>query len=433
MEKTLIEAPKRRPRVFYGWYIVWASVGVNFYLSTAFWQGFQVFFLPILREFEWSRAMTSGAFSLRQLESGLLAPLVGFLVDRWGPRTVILMSVVIVGAGMVMMSTISSPWMFYLAFMIVSLGAGGASHGISWPVAIANWFRRLRGRALGIAMLGPVVGGPFVIAIAFLEELMGWRSAMLALGVGMWVIGIPLAMVVRSRPEPYGYLPDGELVEQKGRSGTVMEASAPEEASSGLTTREALRTRDFWIFSLLLGAVFSGISGLSVHLIPLLQDIDYSAAQAAGVLGLVFMLSGIGRVGVGVLADLADQRLILVGLIACQVVALLILVGVGPSAYWQVGIFALLLGTGFGGMLPFRPFLIMRLFGPRAFGTIQGLVQGVSVAIGMLGPVFYGRVYDVRGSYDLAIYVSMAIAALGIPLVFLLRNPRQAAQGQAYY
>jgi MFS family permease len=126
---------------------------MNFYLSLVFFQGFQAFFLPISEEFHWDRSTTSGAFSLRQLESGIVVPVLGFTVDRLGPRTVILCSVLVTGAGMVLMSFITNLWMFYGAFMVISLGASGASHGISWPVAIVAWFKRLRGLALGLACM----------------------------------------------------------------------------------------------------------------------------------------------------------------------------------------------------------------------------------------------------------------------------------------
>src|SRR3970040_842327 len=155
--------PLRAPGIFYGWDIVAASVTMNFYLSLVFFPGFHTFLRPISEEFHWARATTSGAFSLRQLESGLLAPVLGFTVDRWGPRTVILCSVLVTGAGMVLMSFVTNLWMFYGAFLVISLGASGASHGISWPVAIVNWFQRLRRRGLGLASMGSVVSGPFVV------------------------------------------------------------------------------------------------------------------------------------------------------------------------------------------------------------------------------------------------------------------------------
>ena len=419
----------RRPRIFYGWYIVAASVAMNFYLSVVFFQGFQAFFLPISEHFRWSRAVTSGAFSLRQLESGLLAPVIGFLVDRWGPRPIILLCVVLSGLGMVLMSRIDSLWTFYFAFFVISLGMSGASHGVSWAVAVASWFRRLQGRALGIAFMGPVVGGPFVVTMALMEEALGWRTSILILGIGVWVVGIPLALVARSRPERYGYLPDGDVAEEMGAA--LPSGASPQQRSlSGLTVGQAVHTRAFWILTILFGAQFVGLSGLMVHLIPMLEDVGYSSTEAASFLGLLFLLSGIGRIGAGVLADLFDRRLILTGLLASQVVAVLVLIGVSTSAPWQVGVFALLLGVGFGGAIPLRSILILEHFGDRAFGTLQGLMHGGAISAGMFGPVFYGQVFDVTQSYDLALYASAAMTAAAIPLALVLRSPRRLSRAE---
>ena len=402
-----------------------ASVGLNFYLSIAFFQGFQVFFLPILNEFGWSRALTSVAFSLRQLESGLLAPIIGILVDRWGPRTIILLGVIFTGLGLVMMSTINSLLMFYVAFLVASLGASGASHGVSWPVAIANWFHRLQGRALGLSMLGPVLGGPFVIVVALLMESLGWRQTILILGVGVWIVGIPLAFVARPEPKRYGYLPDGD--------GQLTEGGASEhdveDTSSGFTIREAVATRDFWVVSAIFGAQWLAINGLFVHLIPLLEDSDYSSPEAAAIIGLVFVLSGIGRLGAGFTADFLDHRLVLSILVASQIVSLLILLSVGSSDYILLGFFSLLFGAGFGGTIPLRPYLLRMLFGARSFGAIQGLAQSVAIITGMLSPVLYGRIFDVTGSYDLAIYGSVGVLVLSLPLIFLL-NRRTPSNGK---
>ncbi|MBI2855687.1 MAG: MFS transporter [Chloroflexi bacterium] len=418
--------PKAK-RIFYGWYIVAASIGMNFYLSVVFFQGFQVFFLPIANEFGWSRALTSGAFSLRQLESGLLAPVIGFLVDRWGPRTVILWSVIASAGGLIMLGYINSLWTFYVAFFVASLGVSGASHGVSWAVAVANWFQRLQGRALGIAMLGPVVGGPFVVTVAVAEGLLGWRIAVMLSGVGLLIVGIPLAMVARNRPERYGYLPDGDSPRRRPAGDVQEESYDQEEETWGLTAAQAVRTRDFWVLTMLFAVQFVGISGLMVHLIPLLEDINFSAAQAASILGLVFFLSGIGRVAAGFLADLLDFRLVMTCLVSSQAVALLILTRIEGPVLWQVVIFALLFGIGFGGTIPLRPFTIMRVFGPRAFGALQGLVQGGALGAGVAGPVFYGSVFDSTESYDLALYASVITVLVAIPLVFLLRTRHEAA------
>jgi MFS family permease len=414
-------------KVFFGWYIVAASVGLNFYLSIVFFQGFQVFFLPILREFGWSRALTSGAFSLRSLEAGFLAPIIGFLVDRWGPRAVILLGVILGGAGMVMLGYINSLWTFYVAFLIASSGVSGASHGVSWTTAVANWFHRLRGLALGIAMLGPVVGGPFVVVAAIIEGWLGWRMAITMMGIGVWIVGIPLALVARSRPEPYGYLPDGDAPEVKDTSEKDVPSPAGQGASNGLTVAQAMRTRDFWVLTVLYSFLSVGISGLMVHLIPLLEDMDYSSAQAASILGLMFLLSGIGRIGAGVLVDMIDYRIVLGGLVVLHILGLLLLSIIGPSQIWLLGIFVLLFGIGFGGTIPLRPFLIMQLFGARSLGSLQGLLQSGATFASIVGPVYYGWVFDTTGSYDQAIYVTLATVVPAIPLTYLLRKPRNVA------
>ncbi len=423
--QTTIKSGKRS-RIFYGWYIVGASVALNFYLSLAFFNGFQVFFLPILREFSWTRALTSGAFSLRQVETGLLAPAIGFLVDRWGPRPVILLGVAFSGLGMILMGFINSVWTFYLAFLIISLGMSGASHGVSWVTAVGNWFSRKRGQALGIAMLGPVISGPLLVTIAIMEEAIGWRTSVIVLGIGMWIVGFPLGLVARSRPEDYGYLPDGATPNELDSESTSGRDDGRYENYWGVTARQAMASREFWVMTILFGAQFVGIGGLMVHLIPLAEDIGYSSAQAAIIMGMVFFLSGIGRIGAGTFADRLDQRLVLISLIVFQAVGIMVLSQIGTPGFWRIASFALLFGIGFGGTIPLRPFLIRRIFGARAFGSIQGLMQGIAIAAGVVSPVLYGYIFDVRESYDLALYLSVAIVVSVIPLVFLLSPPRTA-------
>ena len=409
-------------KIFYGWYIVAASVGVNFYLTMAFGLGFNVFFLPITREFGWSRSLTSGAFSLRAAESGLLVPVIGFLVDKWGARVIIFWGVVIAGIGMVMLGYINSIVSFYIAFLLASLGMTGAGHGVTWVVAVANWFERFRGRALGIAMLGPVIGGPCIVVVAFIEGYLGWRVATVLLGVGLWIIGIPLSMVARSRPEPYGYMPDGAKQQTVLSSGSGSVSGFVAGHIKGFTVKDALATRVFWVIVALFAIMFVGISGLMVHLIPLLEDMGYSPARAASILGLMFLLSGIGRVCSGFLIDLIDYRLVLGGLIFLQMIGMLLLFLVGPEDSLLVLFFALIFGIGFGGTIPLRPFLIMKIFGGRAFGALQGLVQVGAIGAGVIGPVFYGWVFDTTGSYQIAIVATMATVLCTVPLTLMLKR-----------
>ena len=401
---------------FYGWFIVAASVAMNCYLSIAFFQGFQVFFLPMVKEFQWSRAATSGAFSLRQLENGILAPLVGFLVQRWGARKVIFAGVLIGGIGLMSIGRINSLLAFYVTFTIASIGVSGPSHGVSWPVVVSNWFNRLRGRALGIATMGPVIGGPFVVLAAVLNDWLGWRWAIMVLGLGMLIVGLPLSLVARSRPEPYGYHPDGDVepaMDPLVNSGVATEPT-------GVTTIQAIKTKHFWIIALIFGGQFLAISGLHVHFIPLIEDMNYTTAQAAALFGVVFFLSGIGRLLAGSLADIIDYRMILGGLLMFQFVSFVLLTQTQSGELLLLIVFCLIHGIGFGGTIPLRPFVLARLFGRGSQAAILGLLQGVSIGTSVFGPIFYGWIFDVTDSYLYAMVTSGLIVALVLPFVLTL-------------
>ena len=409
-------------KIFYGWYIVAGSIAMNFILTVFFGLGFNVFFLPILHEFGWSRAITSGAFSLRAVESGLMAPVIGFLVDKWGPRVIILWGVVFSGLGMVLMGYIDSLMGFYIAFLVASLGNTGASHGVSWVTAVANWFDRLRGRALGIAMMGPVLGGPLLATVAIVEGLIGWRVASIILGILLIILGIPLAMLVRSKPGDYGYLPDGDTAPMSTNGEAQHAITNNTKDTEGYTVNEALHTKNFWVMVTIYTLMFVGISGLMVHLIPMLEDLDYTSAQSASILGMMFFLSGIGRLGSGILVDIIAYKYVLLLLIACQLTGLTLLLSVGSDQYWLVMLFALVFGIGFGGTIPLRPYLVMNMFGAKAFGTLQGLVQVGAMGAGVVGPVAYGWMFDSLGSYDIAIYGTLSTILCAIPLTFMLSS-----------
>ena len=405
--------------IFPGWWIVAACVGVNFFLSISFYQGFQAFFLPMLHEFGWSRTEISAAFSLRQLEAGFMSPVVGILCDRFSPRTIILCSVVTAGLGIVLLGTVNSLWTFYLAFLLAAGGASGASHGISWAMIIANWFRRRRGSAMGIAFLGPVIGGPCTILVVLLEEAVGWRTAAMVLGVVVWATCVPLALMARTRPEPYGFTPDGAPAPTAPPPGA---ASVPPlyDAEAGLGTRQALRSRAFWLLTVVLGVQSLGVSGVLVHVIPLFETKGFSTREGAVVLGLIFLFSGIGRVSSGYLMDMMDRRRVLIGILAVQT-AVLLLVPLITHEWWQAIGFTLVFGSAFGSTVPARPLLIRELFGNRAFGSLNGLAQGVAILPALAGPVMMGAAYDLWETYTPAVLAFVVITALTLPLPLFLR------------
>ena len=273
-----METPHRnRPRIFYGWYLVGASIAMNIYLSASFFIGLQAYFLPIVREFGWSNAATSVAYSLRQMETGFLAPVVGVIVDRWGGKPVIFWSVICSGLGLIGLSQITSLWQFYLIVGVISVGASGASHGVSWAAIIANWFDKMRGRALGFALLGPVLGGPLVVLGAGMVESLGWRNTSVILGIGFLVVGIPLSMLVKNHPSDLGLGPDGEDQRESGRT-TGGSAQPPLHQYS---VREATLTMVFWCLFGVYCAQGIAVSGLLAHQMAYFEMLGFTTTAAA--------------------------------------------------------------------------------------------------------------------------------------------------------
>lgn len=425
-EVDVAQGRRVRPRVFYGWYIVSAGMGIHLWTSIVWVYGMQVFFTPIVDTFGWSRALVSGAFGLQRLEGSVVAPVEGFLIDRIGPRKMILVGTFITGVGLISLSFLSTIWMFYASVLLVSLGNSAAS-GTPRNWAIVQWFRRKRGRALGIGASGAVLSGPLLFIVVWLVETMGWRSSFLILGVATWFILIPLGLVFRSRPQEYGLLPDGDLPDEAisetaSGPGPSRDRSPRVQDEESLTVIQALKTPSFWILSLIFGAQTMGVSGLMVHLIPYLQTIDFSISEAASVLAFFTVLSVFGRLGGGWIMDYVDPRFVLAGLLGCLAASFILLANI--TAYWQVVPFALLYGTAFGGMLPARSLLVSNYFGTQNFGALQGLTRSVTVVAGVISPVFMGLVFDLTQSYVLAFYILTVVATAAIPLALVARPPK---------
>ncbi|MBM3939811.1 MAG: MFS transporter [SAR202 cluster bacterium] len=420
-EPVPAESPKARRGLFYGWYIVAASVFSNAIMSAAYYNGFSAFFLPIESHFGWSRKAISGALSLRQVESGLLGPVVGFLVDKLGARKLIIAGAIISGLGLIMLGLTPNLVWFYAAFAIISIGSTGVSHAVTWPTIIGRWFRRKRGLAMGLAVMGPIVGAPFIPLNSIFEVSFGWRQVLIAYGVIVLVGVTAISFVARDRPEPYGYLPDGE----KPRPGAG--AKPPDRGrrvvDTGLTLRQVVRTRAFWMLSLFLGGMFAGNSGFSTQQQPyFVNDLGFSASSAASTVMTVFIVSGVGRIATGSLMDRIDYRKVLSGSAAIMAASFLYLLVVPIGNFWQSFPFLVLFGVGLGSTVPMRGALGSLLFGNRALGSVIGLLQTTSIATSTFAPFLMGVVYDWRGDYSLGIWGLLAITVLMIVVPLFMES-----------
>jgi len=408
--------------------MVAASVATNTIFSAAYFQGFGVLILPIERTFGWDRWVVSAAMSLRQLESGIISPAVGFLLDRISARRLIFWSAIISGVGFIGLSFTTGIVMFFLCFVVISLGASGVSHAVTWPVIISRWFRRNRGLATGLAVTGPIFGSPIVILNTQIEEAYGWRVVLLGYGALVLAGVTLLSTLVRDRPEPYGLRPDGDPPESGASTGNPIDPSRP-RTDAGLSLRAVLRTKEFWLFTSYLSGTFAVNSAFQVHMIPYFQqDLGLSAARAAIVLSIVFIISGIGRIGGGYLLDRMDYRIVLTVVAAMMGIALLYLQVASVNTIWAIVPFALMFGVSFGCLVPMRGTVGSIMFGTRAIGKVLGLLQGGPIAAGVIGPLVMGMIFDLNGNYSAAIWGLIVTSALMMPVSLAMASPAELAK-----
>jgi MFS family permease len=385
----------------------------------------QIFFTPLADAFGWSRAIISGAFALQRLEGSILTPLEGFLVDRIGPRPVVITGGFLIGTGFILLSFTQNLWMFYVGTLIVSAGTSAAV-GVPRTWAIVQWFTRMRGKVMGIGSSGAVISGPLLVIVVWLVAEFGWRQAFFILGIASWIIIIPLAFVYRTKPEDYGLLPDGDIPDPD----KPISQQKGQQLLTGLSGKEAILTPTFWILILIFGLQTMPVNGLIVHLIPYLEgpDVGFSTLLAASVLGNFTVLSTIGRLGGGWITDYVDNRYVLAGLLLCQALGVFFLIQVSTYSspdFWDTVPFAFFHGIAFGGMIPIRGILVSAYFGRKHFGFISGLTQSGSMIGGLVAPVLLGWVFDKYTTYVPALWVIIIGVCVAIPLSLIVRRPHQ--------
>lgn len=399
------------PRPWYGWWLLAAATAAITLQSGVYVFGFGVFFLPIVAEFGWSRAAASGAVSLARLENGLTGPLEGWLIDRWGPRRVMLVGIPLLALGFLALSRVDSLLGYYVVY--VGMLSLGSSLGFFNPcsAAVANWFVRRRAFALGLMSCGIGCGTVLVPAVAWLVEGLGWRSAALVLGAATLAIGLPLATAIRHRPEPYGERPDGA---PPGADPPVPRR----ELAVG--ARQALRMPEFWILSVLFAVRLMVTTAVSLHLIPLVTDTGLGIQAAALMTTVLGVLSIAGRLCFGWLGDRwGSKPTYALGLVAL-VVGLVVLAN---ARSLEVVLLALLFyAPAYGGLAALMLSLRGEYFGRRSFATIGGLMAPVMTLGTLTGPVFAGWVFDTTGSYRPAMYAFAALTVLALLCLMPLRR-----------
>ncbi len=412
--------------VFYGYWVLLGCVLIHALGSGEFFYGFSVFYTPILVEFGWSRAVTSGAFSLSRLEGGLEGPLVGWLIDRFGARKLMLFGVVVTALGFIAMTAVDSVLMLYLVYGgLLSLGYNtGFTHAMT--SMIAHWFIGKRGRAMSIYALAAGVGGALIVPLlAKSIEALGWRMTAIFCGLSYLVVGVPVSFVLRDKPEDMGLLPDGIDPDTVGLLGSGGSGSSAEELGLEVdySIGDALRSRTFWTLVVAESLRSFLLGSLVLHQIPHLVSLGVPQGEAASILGLMITLSIPGRLVFGSLGDFYEKRKLLVILMSVQ--ALGVFIFAQATGVIHAYAFVVVYGIAYGGAIPLLMAFRGELFGRRRFATISGFLAPFKMVGSVVGPIFAGYIWDVYGDYRLAFYVFTVLAILSA-LTFYFVRPAHA-------
>ncbi|MDO8751215.1 MAG: MFS transporter [Dehalococcoidia bacterium] len=392
-------------------------------------QGFGAFILPLQNEFGWGKSTLSVARSLTQVESGLLNPLEGTLVDRLGPRIMVVSGMTVFGSGLVLLGFVHSLWMYYIAFIVIALGSSLAGMVVV-STAINNWFRHRLTMALSISQTGQGFGGIILVPLlVWAIVVLGWREAAIAAGVFSWIVGIPMGLLMRHKPEQYGMRPDGEPeVVSSTAQELKPETKARPAAAQGrvdFTLGEAIRTPAFWLIGMGHGFSVMVVGAVTTHQFAHMEMADgvgLSSASATLVVTVLNIVNVSGRFSVGLIGDRFDKRYIaaignLMGSAALAMFALAHSMGLAMG-------YAVLFGISWGIRGPLMSSIRSDYFGRAHFGKILGTSQLIATFLAIIAPVFAGIMADWQGNYRLAFIILAFISALGAVSFLLVKPPK---------
>lgn len=418
----------RKPAPAWWWYgaaIVAASF-VIYAVAYGVRLSFAIFYVAILEEYGWSRAMLAGVFSIGTLVFGCTSPVVGTLLDKYGVRRMMLVGAALMSTSLLLCSRITALWQFYALYGVaLSVGLGFMGF-VPQAGLLARWFVRRLSSAMGIASAGVGISmllmGPMVQAII---DRWGWRWAFVVLAGVVGVVVVPLVLwVVKERPEEVGRGPDGEPLETEG----VDAAEAVE--GQDWTVARAATTVPFWA---LIGCFFFtplGIFPIVVHHVAYLVDAGFSTIFAASVFGLQGLMSAAGKMTIGYLADRLGRPgaiLLSFGLSAAGILALLSVRE--PTALWRVYIFAATFGFALGTRGPLVSAAAADHFRGPHFGSIYGVVHLGNGVGGAIGPFIVGYLFDLYGSYVPGFLIAIGSLVLAAAsLLLAVRRPRASFQ-----
>jgi len=417
--------------IYYGWVIVAVAL-----VSMGFWFGirssFSVFYVALLEDFPWSRGETAGVQSMALITYTILAPLVGGLIDRLGPRRIVAAGILVLALGLVLCAFVKTLAQFYLYYGVVMAAGITCISIVSYSAILAHWFERKRGFASGVAVSGMGVGTFFLVPLSqYFIALWGWRITFVALGGLVLIILFPVVVIfLRHKPQELGLMPDGFRSGETPNNG-LMGSMEPDRAEIDWTFKKALGTKSFWA---LLGLILLGVIGVFsvlVHHVKFLVDTGIDKMTVAVLFGLIGIISSGFRIFWGWLSDrIGREFAYTMGMISiCIGVCSLLLIETA-GARVLVYPFFIFFGIGWGVTAPMFMATAADLFKGRIFGLIYGIMEG-GVGIGAaLGAWVPGYIFDRAHSYEWAFAIAIIVFVLS-GLLMWVAAPRKAGQRES--
>jgi predicted MFS family arabinose efflux permease len=377
------------------------AIGLMFSISPTFFSTMSVFIKPLAAEFGWGRTQISAAVSISTLGLAVCSPLLGPLIDRYGPRRVIIVATTLFAASVASLSALSGNYIVYLVIAAAIGITGTGSNAYAYLSVLPNWFDKRYGLSLGIAMVGVGVGqlAAPLYANAFITEY-GWRTAYALIGLLILVVTVPNALfLLRDRPS------DSVLHQRQTFDG------------NGISRSQAIRMPVFWLLSFSFFFITVAASGCIVHLVPMLTDRGVSQSSAATLAALIGLSLMISRLLTGVLLDYVSATLIgMVSFLGCALAIAILLLGLSGFA---VTLSIMLIGMALGVEGDLMAYVVRRKFGMREYGAVYGLMFGIFNAGIVIGPPLMGASFDVTNSYSAGLLALLLMSLISVALLGL--------------
>lgn len=416
MLSATARAQKWARGLFYGWWVLLASMLVQVITSGFTVQSFGAYIAVMKEEFGWSTTALSIAFALQQALGGFLGPVIGWLIARVGARYVIRAGIVIFAVGVMLLSTINSLTGLYLCVSVIALGASLAGFLPLNTVAV-QWFERRRSMALALMQTGISMGGLIVPIVAWALANYGWRPTSVATSILALAIGLPLTFIIGNQPEDYGLKPDGSSSKDPKLKPTVSHGR-------DYTAQEALKTSAFWIISFGHALALMVVFAVLAHMVVFLkEDLSFSLQLAGTLVAVMTTMSLVGQLLGGFLGDRFNKRYIAIGAMFGHASGLLML-SYGGTLAWVIA-FCIVHGVSWGLRGPIMQAMRADYFGRTHFGQIMGFSSPIVTLGIMSGPLIAGTSVDLFGSYQVGFTLLAGLAALGSVFFMILKVPEK--------